>query len=320
MSSTVVDDTTSNADNDNDKSNLRVALCQFHVTEDKKLNLETCASFLDQAAAQGANLVVLPEIWNGPYAVSAFGDYAEVLPEPQAASCPDSPSAEMVRLKALEHNLWIVGGSIPETVNDKLYNTCLVFDPTGTVVAKHRKVHLFDIDVPGGITFLESETLSGGSTVTSFETPWCTIGVGICYDIRFPEYALLLTQKFGCQILVYPGAFNMTTGPAHWELLQRARAVDNQCYVLTASPARTEAPPSDDEESSSSNNKNKYPHYTAWGHSTATAPWGTVVATADETACVVVADLDLAKVAEMRRAIPTSIQKRTDLYKLVEQA
>jgi len=307
----------SNANMDNtDKSNLRVALCQFHVTEDKELNLATCASFLDQAAAQGANLVVLPEIWNSPYAVSAFGDYAEVLPEPQATTCPDSPSAELVRLKAVEHKLWIVSGSIPETFNDKLYNTCLVFDPTGTVVAKHRKVHLFDIDVPGGITFLESETLSGGSTVTSFETPWCTIGVGICYDIRFPEYALLLAQQLGCQILVYPGAFNMTTGPAHWELLQRARAVDNQCYVLTASPARTEAPLADDSESKTTS---KYPHYTAWGHSTATAPWGTVVATTDETASVVVADLDLTKVAEMRRAIPTADQKRTDLYKLVER-
>jgi len=298
-------------DNNNDSSShqLRVALCQFHVTEDKDTNLKTCASYLDQAAARGANLVVLPEIWNSPYAVSAFGDYAERLPEAPAAACPESPSAEMVRRKAVQHGLWIVGGSIPERVEDKLYNTCLVFDPSGRIVAKHRKVHLFDIDVPGGITFLESETLTGGSTVTSFETPWCTIGVGICYDIRFPEYAMLLAQQpRGCQILVYPGAFNLTTGPAHWELLQRGRAVDNQVFVLTASPARTAEPPA----------SNKYPHYTAWGHSTATAPWEDVIATRDETEGIVVADLDLSKVAEMRRAIPVAQQKRTDLYKLVE--
>ena len=248
------EDNNDNSSSSSSNHQLRVALCQFHVTEDKDLNLQTCASYLDQAAARGAKLVVLPEIWNSPYAVSAFGDYAEKLPEAPAAACPESPSAEMVRAKAAQHGLWIVGGSIPERVveedsdddndnNSKLYNTCLVFDPSGTVVAKHRKVHLFDIDVPGGITFLESETLTGGSTVTSFETPWCTIGVGICYDIRFPEYAMLLAQQpRGCQILVYPGAFNLTTGPAHWELLQRGRAVDNQVFVLTASPARTAEP------------------------------------------------------------------------------
>ena len=297
------------------RCHLRVALCQFHVTDDKELNIQTCASYLDRAAVKGAALVVLPEIWNSPYAVSAFGDFAETLPEPQATSCIHSPSAEMVRLKAIKHKMWIVGGSIPERVNDVLYNTCLVFDPSGAVVAKHRKVHLFDIDVPGKISFLESETLCEGSTVTTFDTPWCTIGVGICYDIRFPEYAMLLTQKLGCQILVFPGAFNMTTGPAHWELLQRARAVDNQCFVLTASPARTAL-----EQDKCDDKHSKYPHYTAWGHSTAIAPWGDVIATTDEKAGIVVADLDLSKVTEMRRAIPTSIQKRTDLYRLVDRA
>ena len=304
------------ASDDTSRDKLRVALCQFQVTEDKARNVQTCASYLDQAAARGAALVVLPEIWNSPYAVSAFGDYAETLPEPQASTvCSDSPSAEMMRLKAIQHKLWIVGGSIPERVNDKLFNTCLVFDPSGTVVAKHRKVHLFDIDVPGGITFFESKTLSGGSTITSFDTPWCTIGVGICYDIRFPEYAMLLTQKLGCQILVFPGAFNMKTGPAHWELLQRARAVDNQCYVLTASPARsTLVDPNKNHQSS------KYTQYTAWGHSTATAPWGDLVATTDEKESIVMADLDLTKVMEMRQAIPTSQQKRTDLYRLVDHA
>lgn len=132
------------------------------------------------------------------------------------------------------------------------------------------------------------------------------------YDIRFPEYALLLGKKHQCNILIYPGAFNMTTGPAHWELLQRARAVDNQCYVLTASPARVE------ESSSSSSSNSKYPHYTAWGHSMVVAPWGTIDATADEKEALVICDLDLEKVHSMRQSIPTAQQKRSDLYELNE--
>ena len=128
------------------------------------------------------------------------------------------------------------------------------------------------------------------------------------YDIRFPEYALLLGQKHRCNLLVYPGAFNLTTGPAHWELLQRARAVDNQCFVLTASPARAN---NDDE-----NDASKYPPYTAWGHSTVVAPWGDIVATTNHEPSLVVTDLDLSLVQTMRQAIPTHQQKRRDLYQL----
>ena len=229
------------------------------------------------------------------------------MPSVGATDVSVSPSAVLVQEMARKHGVWIVGGSVPERdENDKIYNTCLVFNPEGKVVAKHRKVHLFDIDVPGGITFFESDTLSAGNTMTSFETPWCPIGVGICYDIRFPAYAMLVRQETGCKILVYPGAFNMTTGPAHWELLQRARALDNQCFVLTASQARAEPP----------EKEGKYPHYTAWGHSSATSPWGDVLATTDEKEDVVVVDLDLSKVDSARQSIPLSTQLRGDLYKI----
>jgi omega-amidase len=129
------------------------------------------------------------------------------------------------------------------------------------------------------------------------------------YDIRFPEYALLLTKEYQCNILIFPGAFNLTTGPAHWELLQRARAVDNQCFVLTASPARVVLSDEDQKES-------PYPHYTAWGHSTAVAPWGDVLATCNEQEALVICDLDLTQVATMRQSIPTAHQKRTDMYRL----
>lgn len=285
---------------------LRVALCQFLVTEDKSTNLETCSTFVDRAAASKADLVVLPEIWNSPYATAAFPDYAEDL---ASEITSDSPSRNLLQSKAREHQIWIVGGSIPEkTIDDnkdtRYYNTCLVIDPNGSVVAQHRKVHLFDIDVPNGIRFCESDTLSPGSSVTTFDMHGIRLGVGICYDIRFPEYALLLRHQRGCHILVYPGAFNLTTGPAHWELLQRARAVDTQCFVLTASPARSPPAPS------------KYPPYSAWGHSTVVAPWGTVLATTGDGEDVVVADLDMGLVKEMRQGIPVAEQKRKDLYRL----
>jgi omega-amidase len=180
-----------------------------------------------------------------------------------------------------------------------LYNTCLVFAPDGGVVAKHRKVHLFDINVPGKMVFKESDTLSAGSAATWFDTPFARIGLGICYDIRFGEYAQLLSER-GATMLIYPGAFNTTTGPMHWELLQRARAVDNQLWVLTCSPAR-----SPDLKS-----------YQAWGHSSVISPWGRVVATTGHQPAVVVADVDMKEVNDMRTSIPVRSQKRKDLYQL----
>eukprot|EP00560_Eucampia_antarctica_P006084 CAMPEP_0197824460 /NCGR_PEP_ID=MMETSP1437-20131217/1692_1 /TAXON_ID=49252 ORGANISM="Eucampia antarctica, Strain CCMP1452" /NCGR_SAMPLE_ID=MMETSP1437 /ASSEMBLY_ACC=CAM_ASM_001096 /LENGTH=316 /DNA_ID=CAMNT_0043424085 /DNA_START=150 /DNA_END=1100 /DNA_ORIENTATION=+ len=292
----------------------RVALLQFRVTDSKQKNHETATIFIARAAESGAQLAVLPEIWNSPYATAAFGNYAEQVPEvgEQQPSSVDSPSIYLLVQLAKEHSIYIVGGSIPEiSKNGKMYNTCVCVDPSGTIVAKHRKVHLFDIDVPGGICFKESDTLSPGNDLTYFNAgePLGNVGVGICYDIRFPEYALLLCKKYNCNVLIYPGAFNLTTGPAHWELLQRGRAVDNQCFILTASPARTEPPSSDDE-------KSKYPHYTAWGHSTAVSPWGDVIASCDENENIVTADLDMTLVSQMRQGIPILQQKRGDLYEV----
>eukprot|EP00429_Kryptoperidinium_foliaceum_P050182 CAMPEP_0176126454 /NCGR_PEP_ID=MMETSP0120_2-20121206/63825_1 /TAXON_ID=160619 /ORGANISM="Kryptoperidinium foliaceum, Strain CCMP 1326" /LENGTH=350 /DNA_ID=CAMNT_0017461383 /DNA_START=66 /DNA_END=1115 /DNA_ORIENTATION=- len=281
------------------EKSLRVALCQFHVTGDKEENYKTAKDFLSQAAKQGAQMAILPEIWNSPYATAAFPEYAESMPGIGDSSSETSPSSQVLIDAAKEHGIWIVGGSIPERAEEdgteKIYNTCLVLNPEGVIVAKHRKVHLFDIDVPGGITFFESETLSAGQTVSHFKSPFGEIGVGVCYDIRFAEYAMLLRQKYNCNIIIYPGAFNMTTGPAHWMMLQQGRAIDNQCFIITASPARTE-PPENTESL-------KYPHYTAWGHSTVVSPWGDIVATTDEKAGVVIADLDLGRVDEVRRGI-----------------
>jgi omega-amidase len=277
---------------------LKVALCQIKVGADKIQNIETASKALEQSA-KAADLLVLPECWNSPYAVTSFPKYAEIFPPVgEKPKQEESPSTFMLSTKAAELGKWIIGGSVPETDGSNVYNTCPIFDPQGTLIAKHRKVHLFDIDIPGRITFKESDSLTRGDGPTVFHTPWGNIGVGICYDIRFPEYATVLRSK-GADVIVYPGAFNMVTGPAHWELLQRGRAVDNQVFVMACSPARD---PSGG--------------YVAWGHSTVVSPWGEVLATTDESESIVYAELDLTKADEMRTNIPCWRQKRTDLYEL----
>merc|ERR1719272_1401134 len=213
----------------------------------------------------------------------------------------------MLVATAKDAGIYLIGGSIPEKEvqadgSTNVYNTSIVVDPSGAIVGKHRKVHLFDIDVPGKICFKESDTLTAGDSTTVFDTPFGKVGVAICYDIRFPELAMLMRNE-GCDILVYPGAFNMTTGPAHWTLLQRARAVDSQAYVVAVSPARTTS--TDPKE------------YVAWGHSSVISPWGEVMVEAsgeNQGQQILMVDMDLSKVDEFRTNVPTALQKRKDVY------
>ncbi|CAC5411719.1 NIT2 [Mytilus coruscus] len=270
---------------------FRLALVQLAVSASKADNLQNAARLIKQASQNGAKVVALPECFNSPYGTSYFKDYAERIP---------GQSTEVLSKAAKENNIFLIGGSIPEEDNGKLYNTCTVYNPEGNMVAKHRKVHLFDIDVPGKICFKESETLSPGKEFTTFDTPFCKIGIGICYDIRFPELAYIYSD-LGCKLLVYPGAFNMTTGPAHWELLQRSRAIDNQVYVASVSPAR-------DEKAT----------YIAWGHTTVVSPWGEVVATTEHEETIVYYNINPDYVDEVRSQIPIRSQKRSDLYKLTK--
>jgi omega-amidase len=271
---------------------VRLALIQLAVSASKPDNLARAARLIKEAASKGANIVALPECFNSPYGTSYFPEYAEPIP---------GPSTETLVRAARENNIYLIGGSIPENDGGKIYNTCTVYDPKGDLIAKHRKVHLFDIEIPGKIKFKESETLSPGNNFSFFDTPLCRIGIGICYDIRFAEMAQIYAKN-GCKLLIYPGAFNMTTGPAHWELLTRARALDNQLYVATVSPAR-------DENAS----------YVAWGHSSAVSPWGEVVATTGHEENIVYADIDLGLVDQIRGQIPLSVQRRNDLYEVEEK-
>ncbi|KAJ1558531.1 Carbon-nitrogen hydrolase [Nowakowskiella sp. JEL0078] len=270
-----------------------LGLIQLHVTASKEANLASARSKVLEAARRGANVVVLPECFNSPYGTKFFPEYAEKI--------PDGPSTKALSAMAKDANVFLVGGSIPEIVSSensqKLYNTSTIYAPDGTLIATYRKCHLFDIDVPGKITFQESEVLSPGTSFGSFETPYGKIAVGICYDIRFPEPAMIAARK-GCVAMIYPGAFNMTTGPLHWELLQRARAVDNQFFVAACSPARDLSA-----------------GYTAWGHSMVVDPLGQVLVEADEgKEGIVYAEIKLNLVKETRESIPISFQRRFDMY------
>ncbi len=270
---------------------IRVALCQMKVTADKKLNLQTARNFAEQAVQSGAELIILPEIFNAPYQAALFEQYAEPIPGPSSLALADI---------ARECQTAIVGGSIIEReAQGRLFNTSLVFDKNGVLLAKHRKVHLFDVNIPGKISFQESRTLSPGQNVTLFNLYGFKAAVLICYDIRFPEMARLAVLA-GADLLIVPAAFNLTTGPLHWDLLMRSRAVDSQAYVLACSPAR-------DEEAS----------YQAWGHSVIVDPWGQIMAQADRDEEIIFGYLDPEAVRQVRTELPVLRQRRTDLYEIV---
>jgi omega-amidase len=264
-----------------------LALVQLAVSSNKQQNLKRAKELVQKAASKGAQVVVLPECFNSPYGTKYFSEYAEEV---------DGITSKALSSMALESKVLLIGGSFPERLHDQLYNTCTVWDKLGNRIAVHRKIHLFDIDVPGKITFKESEVLSPGNEQTIFDTEYGKMGVGICYDIRFPELAMIAARK-GAIAMIYPGAFNTTTGPLHWELLARARALDNQIFVGCCSPARDTSA-----------------DYHAWGHSTIVNPMGQVIATTDEKEGLITATISTNEITEARSSIPIYNQRRFDIY------
>lgn len=294
---------------------LKIGLCQIHVGKDKQINIEKAKSAILEAKIKGADLVVLPEIWNSPYSTSSFPKYAEIIPEINSKIDEKlSPSTYMLSEIAKQNNIYIVGGSIPEKFinnnnKENIYNTCVILNSKGEIIGKHRKIHLFDIDIPNKIKFKESDTLTAGNNVTTILTPWGKIGIGICYDLRFPELATIMRQ-LNCDLLIYPGAFNMTTGPLHWDLLQRARAVDNNVFVATCSPARIDL--------NNPINKN-YNGYIAYGNSNIISPMGEILISAGTEENVIVYEINLQQAYDMREQIPCWKQKRFDLYETINK-
>ena len=272
-----------------ERNTLRIASVQLAKQPTKEETYAHIRALVGAIPDGAADLVMLPEMWNGPYDARLFPTFAE----------PDGgPSWGFLSALAKEKRVYLCGGSIAEREGERVYNTSYVFDPEGRQIAKHRKMHLFDIDVTGGQRFFESDTLTAGNSVTVFDTPFCRIGLCICYDFRFPELARL-TVDAGAKVLLVPAAFNMTTGPAHWELLFRSRAVDNQVYTVGVAPAR-------DPDAS----------YRSWGHSIVCSPWGDVLMQADETETVRITALDLDRLEQVRKELPVLKQRRTDVYRL----
>jgi omega-amidase len=265
---------------------------------DKAANLARARTKVLEATSKGANVVVLPECFNSPYGTKYFPKYAETL-QPSPPTESQSPTFHALSALAKESKSYLIGGSIPEYLadTDKHYNTSLVFGPDGSLLETHRKVHLFDIDIPGKIRFQESEILSPGNKVTLVDLPeYGKIAVAICYDIRFPELAMVAARQ-GAFLLVYPGAFNLTTGELHWKLQARARAMDNQVYVALCSPAR-----------------DMTADYNAWGHSLIVNPNAEVLSELEEKEDIVYADLDGETIEQTRKGIPIYTQRRFDVY------
>ncbi len=262
------------------------------VSNNKLQNLNRAGRMIEQAVAQGAKMVILPEMFNCPYQQEFFPKFAE--------SEANGETVQFLADTAREFDCYIVGGSIPERDGEKLYNTSFVVNREGHIIARHRKIHLFDVDIPGGISFKESAVLAAGNRITSFQTHFGRFGLVICYDIRFPElFRLLLADEV--KLVIVPAAFNMTTGPAHWDVLFRARAIDNQVFMAGVSPAR-------DLDSS----------YVAYGNSLMVDPYGDIIwqAEADETVGVV--EIDFSLLEKTRQGLPLLKHRRLDLYQVSE--
>jgi predicted amidohydrolase len=197
------------------------------------------------------------------------------------------------------NDVHIFGGSIPELLNDKVYNSCFIFNRNGHILDVYRKTHLFDVNIPGMI-FKESNTVSAGNKIKVIDTELIKVGIAICYDIRFPELFRLMTLR-NAGLMVVPGAFNLKTGPAHWKTLIMARAIDNQVYMAVASPA-----------------PNKDLSYIAYGHSLIVDPWGKVLCEAGEDEEIIYATIDTSYTDNIRRQLPILKNRRTDMYKLIE--
>lgn len=270
---------------------LKIAIIQIRTEMEQDETLAKAERMIREAAQNDANLVALPEMFNCPYAHNYF--------RPCAEQGHAKTVAAMSRW-AKENNLIIVGGSIPELDTDgKIYNTCFVYDENGNQIARHRKAHLFDVDLPQ-IRFRESATFTEGNEITVFDTKYGKMGVVICFDVRFPEMVRATAMR-GAKIIFLPAQFNDMSGPEHWDMTVRMRAIDNELFVVGAGAAL-----------------NPEIKYKAWGHSMVADPFGHALVSCDETEQIVYCDIDLDRVEQVRKELPTFMHLRRDLYPVAE--
>lgn len=269
---------------------IKIAAIQMPTVADKMENVRTVKTYLEKIKDENPDFVILPEMFCCPYQTENFPIYAEK---------EGGPVWQQLSGYAKQYGIYLIGGSMPEKdAEGNVYNTSYIFDREGKQIGKHRKVHLFDIDVKGGQTFKESDTLTAGDSDTVFDTEFGKIGVMLCFDIRFPELSRMMVND-GAKVIFVPAAFNMTTGPAHWELSFRTRALDNQIYMVGCAPARDVSA-----------------GYISWGHSIVTDPWGRVTGMLDENEGILLAELDMDYEEQVREELPLLKSRRKDIYQL----
>ncbi|KGX39420.1 carbon-nitrogen hydrolase family protein [Burkholderia pseudomallei] len=255
-----------------------VAALQMISTPDRERNLAEAGRLIADAAASGARLVLLPEYF-------CFMGHQDTDKLALAEAYRDGPIQRFLAERAKAHGIWVIGGTLPLKAPEpsRVLNTTLVFDPQGREAARYDKIHLFNFE-KGDESFDEARTIRPGDAVRTFDAPFGRVGLSVCYDLRFPE----LYRRMGdCAMIVVPSAFTYTTGRAHWETLLRARAVENQCYVLAAAQG----------------GKHENGRRT-WGRSMLVDPWGEIVAVRDEGAGVVAGEIDPARIADVRQSLP----------------
>ena len=263
---------------------MRVAICQLNAREDRAANLSVARGLLERAASAGADLAVLPE----------YVDYlgpAATAPKPEGT---DGEFAGFFADAARELGIWVHAGSFRETGPDadRTFNTTLLFDRSGRLAATYRKIHLYDVEIPGRVSYQESRTVASGDQPVVTGVDGVGVGLSICYDLRFPELYRRLASA-GARVLVVPAAFMAHTGRDHWEVLLRARAIENQCYVVASgqigdhNPART-----------------------CFGRSMVVDPWGTVVAQLPDEVGAATVDLDLNRLEKIRQDLPSLANRR----------
>jgi len=256
----------------------RIAAIQMVSTPDVDTNIASARRLVAEAARQGAELVLLPEYWP----ILGMHENDKLAAAEQLGR---GPIQDAMATLARELGIWLIGGTLPlaAPVPGKVLNTLLVYDPGGRAVARYDKIHLFGF-TRGEESYNESRTIAAGSEVRTLETPFGRVGLSVCYDLRFPE---LYRAMGACSLIVVPSAFTYTTGKAHWEILLRARAIENQCYVLAAAQGGVHP------------NRRR-----TWGHSMLVDPWGEVKAVLPEGEGVVVGEFDLEHIDAVRGNLP----------------
>ncbi len=269
---------------------MKIGIGQMNSQSNKTANLDVADALICELAQAGASLIMLPEHFN------------YIGPDPSKAqnaeSINSSPSLDMVQNRAKEFGIHIHIGSFLERDGEQIYNTAVVFDPNGCVVAKYRKIHLFDVKVPGGKKYFESDTISPGHCLDTFSIGDFTFGLATCYDLRFPEMFRKLSEM-GANVLLLPAAFTLETGRDHWELLLRARAVENLCWVVAANQYGSSPP-----------NNNSY------GRSMVINPWGIITAQAPDKVCTLITEITVDSINQVRSEFPAHKHKRKDLFSI----